>query len=83
MDSDLFSQFSGSVGHIMLLVVCINVLIHLIFSVGVAKDVGNFHKAHIQTQLVPGFAWVLATLIGGVFVGLAYWVMHHSTLARR
>ncbi len=83
MDDSFFSQFSGSISHIMMLILIVNILVHLIFAVGVAKDAGHFHKSNIPTQLVPGFAWVLATLIGGVFVGVAYWVMHHSTLARR
>lgn len=77
-----FSQFSGTADHIMLLILLINIVVHLIFAAGIARDIGHLHKLNLPTQIVPGFAWVLAGLIGGVFVGVAYWLVHHSSLAR-
>ena len=82
-DGNILNQFSGTINHIMFFILIINVLVHIIFAAGVARDVGHLHKVNINTQIAPGFAWVLGTLIGGIFIGVAYWVMHHSSLARR
>ena len=79
---DYVSQFSGTINNISMVIFFINVLLHLIFAAGIAKDVGNMTKRNAHPQFVPGFAWVLATLLGGVFVAVAYWVMHYSSLAR-
>jgi len=83
MDFNFLDQFSTSISHIMLLILIINVVVHLVFAAGIARDVGHLHKLNTSTQLAPGFAWVLATLVGGVFVAAAYWLLHHSSLARR
>ena len=76
------AHLATTVDHIRLLVLFLSVLLQILFAAGVAKDVGNLHKVNVQTQFVPGFAWVLATLIGGILVLVAYWLLHHSSLAR-
>lgn len=76
------NQFSGTIANISAVIFFVNVILHLIFAAGIAKDVGNMHKRDTQPQFVPGYAWVLATLLGGVFVAVAYWFMHYSSLAR-
>lgn len=79
---DYLNQFSGTINNISMVIFFINVLLHLIFAAGIAKDIGNMAKRGAHPQFVPGFAWVLATLLGGVFVAVAYWIMHYSSLAR-
>ena len=76
-------QLSQMAVHINLIIIILTVIVHLMFAAGVAKDVGNFHKRNILPQLVPGAIWVLATVIGGVWVALIYWLVHHSSLSRR
>lgn len=81
MDS-IYSQLTNSLGHISIVFGLLTLIVNLIFSAGVAKDVGNLHHRGIPTQLVPGFAWVIATLALGIWSALIYWLIHHSSLAR-
>lgn len=78
----LFAQLNNSLGHISIFFALLAFLVNLIFSAGIAKDVGNLHSRGIPTQLVPGFAWVIATLVIGIWAALIYWLVHHSSLAR-
>ena len=57
-------------------------LIHLIFAGAVAKDAGSLYKRGLPTILVSGVTWSFTTLIGGVFVAVVYWLLHHSTLTK-
>lgn len=81
--NDILGQFSQSINHINLALMVLTVLVHLMFAAGVARDVGNFHKQNVLTQIVSGMVWVLATALGGVWVALIYWLIHHSSLSRR
>jgi hypothetical protein len=57
-------------------------VVHIVFAVGVLKDGQSIQGAGNQTVLVPFWVWALATLLGGAFVAVAYWAVHHSTLSR-
>ena len=57
-------------------------VIHILCAMGVSRDLSNFSRRNITPQLVSSFAWVLITLISGVWGLLVYWVLHHSSLAR-
>ncbi len=83
MLNHLFSHFSQSITNIQLLILLLNVLLHIIFAAGTAHDINQLHRVGITPRFIPAFAWVLATLIGGIFVLALYWLMHHSTLARK
>ena len=52
------------------------ILVHVAFAIGVAVD-----ARRRRTVLVPRMVWVLAVLMGGPLVALAYWVMHVSSFA--
>jgi len=52
------------------------ILINIAFSAGVY--IASKDRAMV---LAPRIIWTLATLFGGVFVAVAYWVVHHSGLS--
>ena len=59
------------------------VVIQVAFAVGVYLDAKQETDEGRLTVIVGPFIWTLTTLFGGVFVAVAYWLMHHSTLAER
>ncbi len=67
---------------IQLLLLIINVILHIIFASAVAKDAGNLVKGNRETTLVSGITWSFATLLGGVYIAIVYWVIHHAKFAR-
>ena len=82
MLNDLLAPFAQSIQNVQLVILAVNVILHLLFSAGIAKDVGFFNSRGIQTRFVSGMTWVLATLLGGVMVVVIYWFIHHSGLAK-
>lgn len=82
MTQQLLQGINNSIHTILLLVAFINVVLHLIFASAVAKDAGQLTKLGRATYLVSGIVWAFATLVGGVLIAVAYWLMHYSTLAR-
>jgi len=71
-----------SINHFHVVILVSTVILHIIFASGIAHDIGNLHRLNIKPVLLPGNAWVMATLIIGIWVVLSYWLMHHSSLAR-
>ncbi|MBB71653.1 MAG: hypothetical protein CMF50_04590 [Legionellales bacterium] len=82
MDFNIMSYLSGPMQTMALVIVAINAILHLIFAGAVAKDAGQFSKVGGKTYLVSGITWAFATLVGGVFVAVVYWVLHHVNFAR-
>jgi succinate dehydrogenase hydrophobic anchor subunit len=78
----VFSQLSQTLASFTSLLLLISAILHLLFASGVARDIANLNKMKQQTQIVPGYVWVIATAIGGIFVMGLYWFMHHSKLAK-
>lgn len=58
------------------------VIVHLAFSVAVMSDASSIRRERRTLVFVGPWIWCLAVLVGGVFVALAYWAMHHSTLSK-
>jgi|AACY02.11.fsa_nt_gi hypothetical protein len=71
-----------TIGQWSYLYILISILIHLAFSVTTFNDARHLKKSGEQLAVVGPVVWSFAVLVGGVFVALVYWVMHHSTLRR-
>ena len=83
MLTNWLSQFSQTIMSLQAILMLVTALLHLLFAAGVARDVGERHRNYLPVYFIPGFAWVLATLLGGILVLAVYWLMHHSSLSKR
>lgn len=75
-----FGMFPSALVYGPMLVVAV---VHLGFAIAVAGDIGRLRQWNIAPVLVGTFLWFLATLMGGVFVATAYWLLNRSTLNPR
>ena len=75
--------FIYSIPHGGEIILLLTVIMHIAFASCVGKDINNLHKLGVMTQLFAPWLWILATLILGIIPAVIYWLMHHSTLARR
>ena len=82
MIADLMRTYSEQIASVQFILLFVNVILHIIFAGAVAKDTGLLVKQGARTLLVSPIVWAFATLIGGVFIAVIYWFMHHSTLTR-
>lgn len=74
---DLQTFFGANLQSFSLLYYALLLMVHLAFAAGVARDAGEVSRHRGGTLLVGPYVWVFATLVGGVFVGIGYWVLHH------
>jgi hypothetical protein len=81
--TELFSQFGSFSQTLSLLFLLLTGVLHILYAAGIAKDIGEMTKRHFHPLFLPSIGWVLAALIGGIFTVLVYWLMHHSSLARK
>jgi len=58
------------------------ILVHIAFSAAVFNDASAQKHPRGRLVFVGRYLWALAVLFGGVFVAVAYWLMHHSTLSK-
>lgn len=82
MITDLMKTYSEQIASIQFILLFVNIILHVIFAGAVAKDAGTLVKRGTHTLLVSPIVWAFSTLIGGVFIAVIYWFMHHSTLTR-
>ena len=59
------------------------VLINIFFAIGVSIDAKNYQMRGRTLFLCGGGLWALATLLGGVPMVAAYWLIHYSSLRSR
>ncbi len=52
-------------------------MVQLILFIAVLRD-----RLEIPPRFLPQWLWAMMVLVGGILPLLAYWLMHHSTLAR-
>ena len=58
------------------------ILLHIVFAIAVFWDATRLAHQGVKLALVSPGWWALATLSAGIFVAIAYWFIHHSTLRR-
>ena len=59
--------------------VVIIIVVHTGFAIAVFRDATNLPASRKPIFVGPTI-WLLATLVGGIFVTTLYWIMHHSRL---
>ena len=79
MDSmEFWMEFwAESLAGISIIIIVLTVIVHLCFAVAVFLDARKLPRKPI---FVLPIVWSVATLLGGLFVAVAYWVIHHSRL---
>ncbi len=80
MNFNLPPAFAGLATFIGFITMLLGLAIHISFAIGVLFDGNRLERQGKLTRLAPAFIWMLATLIGGVFVAGLYWFLHHSTI---
>ncbi|MEI6560590.1 MAG: hypothetical protein WCO68_00720 [Verrucomicrobiota bacterium] len=55
-------------------------IVQIFFALAVLADAVKIQDQGHKMVFVSGKIWALGTLCGGVFIVLAYWIIHHSTL---
>jgi membrane associated rhomboid family serine protease len=81
--NNLWAQLGSINQSLSLLFLLLTGLLHILYAAGIAKDIGNMAKKHNHPLFLPSLGWVLAGLLGGIFTVLTYWLIHHSTLAKK
>ena len=64
----------------MLIFVALAAIVHIVFAFAVATDGNRLRSFGVGTFFVGPGMWAFATLMGGVYVAVAYWLIHHSSL---
>ena len=67
------------IGRVTIGSVVIIIVVHISFAVAIFRDATNL-PADRKPIFVGPIIWCVATLLGGIFVAIIYWIMHHSRL---
>lgn len=73
-------SFAAAIPFVYIVLFALAAIVHIAFAAGVGADANRFRAKQLSTFLVGPGMWAFATLIGGVWVALAYWIIHHSNL---
>ncbi|REJ69483.1 MAG: hypothetical protein DWQ31_04460 [Planctomycetota bacterium] len=64
---------------LIVLAIIVTAIVHFFFAAAVYRDAHLLPTPRRPISVWPAI-WFLATPLGGLFVAVAYWFMHHSTL---
>ena len=73
----ILANLDNQIATLRLISMFITVLVNLLFAGAVARDASDINKRGYPTILVSGTTWAFATLVGGIFVAVTYYVIHH------
>jgi len=73
-------QFASLIAVFWVFFIGLTILIHVLFALAVWQDGTGLVQHGSRLIFVGPAIWALATLLGGVFVAVAYWLVHYSTL---
>lgn len=74
------SSWAVGVPIVYFTIIVLAAFVHIAFAAGVGSDAKRLCTKGVSTFLVGPGMWAFATLIGGVWIAMAYWVIHHSNL---
>jgi uncharacterized membrane protein len=77
---NLGQLFAGLVATYTVVIAIATFLIHTAFAFAVERDARSVKQRGGQLVLVGPFVWAFGTFVGGPFVAVAYWLVHHSML---
>lgn len=77
------NEYIGLIWYIGILIGAITVVLHIIFALAVYFDVTRLeNEKRLKPALVPALVWVIATLILGPLLGIGYWIINRSSIAK-
>jgi NADH:ubiquinone oxidoreductase subunit 6 (subunit J) len=65
---------------ITVIIFAVSAFVHIVFAAGIYDDARKLRAQGGSTFAVGGWVWAFATLLGGILVALAYWVIHGSAV---
>jgi len=77
-----FAAMATSAGIWSFLLTGLTVVVHIAFSAAVFNDARVIRDNREALVFVGPVIWSVAVLVGGVLIGAAYWLVHHSALRR-
>ena len=64
----------------VVVIATLSLIVNVALAIGVYLDTSDLNLRRRKLYFGGSGTWFLATLVGGVLVALAYWIIHRSTL---
>jgi len=65
---------------VTVIIFAVSAFINIVFAIGIYDDARKLGTQGGSTFAVNGGIWAFATLLGGILVAFAYWVIHRSAV---
>lgn len=79
-DATILGGLAGWIVTMRIIWIGLVIVIHGAFAYAVWNDASKEEMGGEGAPLVHSIIWGLATLLGGVFVAVAYWILQHSAI---